>query len=131
MMQDMGNNIYKIAKEDLLSVIMEKKNDLWRIVQICCSYVDGIYEVSYSFAKDLEIVHYRLDVPKGTGVPSISRVYKSAILYENEMRELFGLDVEHIKVDYHNTLYRIDKETPFVPDAKEESTSNDANKEEK
>ena len=47
-------------------------------------------------------------------VPSISRVYKSAIFYENEMRELFGLKVEYMKVDMQGTLYRLDEETPFV-----------------
>jgi hypothetical protein len=30
------------------------------------------------------------------------------------MRELFGLNVEHMKVDMNNTLYRIDEETPFL-----------------
>ncbi len=113
-MEDLGNNIVKIEKVELLPVIMEKKNDYWRLAQICCLYKDGNYEVSYSFAKDYELVNYRLVVDKEEMVPSISRVYKAAILYENEMRELFGLKVEYIKVDYHNKLYRIDEETPFL-----------------
>ena len=116
-MQDLGRNITQIDKVDLLSVIMEKKNDYWRLGQICCTYLDSekIYEISYSFCKDLEVAHYRLVVAKDEGVPSISRVYRAAILYENEMRELFGLKVEHMKVDYQNKLYRIEEETPFVP----------------
>ena len=47
-------------------------------------------------------------------MPSISRVYKAAIFYENEMKELFGLDVEFIKVDLGNKLYRIDANVPFL-----------------
>ena len=93
---------------------MEKKNDNWRLAQICCAFVENTYEVSYSFANDYELVHYRLVVDKDEQVPSISRVYRSAILYENEMKELFGLNVEFIKTDYHNKLYRIQAETPFV-----------------
>lgn len=113
-MEDLGNNIVKIEKVEMLPVIMEKKNDYWRLAQICCLYKEGKYEVSYSFAKEYDLVNYRLVVDKDETVPSISRVYKAAILYENEMRELFGLKVEYIKVDYHNKLYRIDEETPFL-----------------
>jgi len=113
-MEDMGRDIYRIAKDELLNVIMEKKNDNWRLAQICCTFVNGGYEVSYSFATGYEIRHYRLEVAKDEMVPSISRVYRSAIYYENEMRELFGLDVENIKVDLHDKLYRIDAVTPFL-----------------
>ncbi|MBO5071127.1 MAG: NADH-quinone oxidoreductase subunit C [Roseburia sp.] len=113
-MQEIQKDIYKIEMVELLPVIMEKKNDMWRLVQICCAFVDGNYEITYSFATGYEISNYRLVVAKDEPVPSISRVYKSAILYENEMRELFGLDVEYIKVDYHDKLYRINEETPFL-----------------
>ena len=117
-MEDLGSNIVKIELVELLPIIMEKKNDYWRLAQICCTFREGIYEVSYSFAKDYQLVNYRLVVDKDEMVPSISRVYKAAILYEKEMRELFGLKVEHMKVDYHGKLYRINEETPFI--AKEE-----------
>lgn len=113
-MEDLGQNIFKIEKQDILNVIMKKKNDNWRLGQICCTFVNDTYEVSYSFAKDYDLKHFRLVVEKEESVPSISRVYKSAIFYENEMRELFGLNVEHIKVDYHDKLYRIQAETPFI-----------------
>ena len=113
-MEEIQKDIYRIEKVELLPVIMEKKNDMWRLVQICCAFADGHYEVTYSFATGYEIKNYRLIVEKDEPVPSISRVYKSAILYENEMRELFGLDVEYMKVDYHNKLYRIDATTPFL-----------------
>lgn len=113
-MEDLGSNIVKIELVELLPVIMEKKNDLWRLAQICCVFKEGKYEVSYSFAKEYELVNYRLVVDKDEEVPSISRVYQAAILYENEMRELFGLKVEHMKVDYHDKLYQIKEETPFL-----------------
>lgn len=113
-MEEIQKDIYKIEKVELLPVIMEKKNDKWRLLQICCAFAEGKYEVTYSFAKGYEIRNYRLVAEKDENVPSISRVYKAAIYYENEMKELFGLNVEHIKVDLGNKLYRIDAETPFV-----------------
>ena len=113
-MEELQKDIYKIEKVELLPVIMEKKNDYWRLLQICCAFADGKYEVTYSFASGYEIANYRLVVEKDEEVPSISRVYKAAIFYENEMIELFGLNVEHMKVDLQNKLYRIDAEVPFM-----------------
>ncbi len=113
-MEELQKDIYRIEKVELLPVIMEKKNDWWRLVQICCAFAEGHYEVTYSFASGYRISNYRLVVEKDESVPSISRIYKAAILYENEMRELFGLKVEFMKVDYHNKLYRIDATTPFL-----------------
>ena len=113
-MEEIQKDIYKIDKVELLPVIMEKKNDKWRLLQLCCAFAEGKYEVTYSFAKGYEIRNYRLVVEKDEEVPSISRVYKAAIFYENEMKELFGLDVEFIKVDLGNKLYRIDANVPFL-----------------
>ena len=46
-------------------------------------------------------------------VPSITQIYPGAFLQENEMAELFGVQVTDIRQDYHHKLYRIGKETPF------------------
>lgn len=116
-MEKMNDYMTKIEKVELLSVIMEKKNALWRLVQICCAMVNDQYEVTYSFANEYEFENYRLVVDKDEEVPSISRVYNAAIFYENEMHELFGLKVEQIKTDLNDRLYRIDTETPFKKEA--------------
>jgi len=113
-MEEIAKSIYKIEKVDLLSVIMEKKNGLWRLVQICCAFVDNQYEVTYSFASGYAFENFRLVVDKDEEVPSISRVYNSAVFYENEMHELFGLNVANIKVDYKDRLYRIKEDAPFI-----------------
>lgn len=114
MMQDDGRNIITIELDRLLSTATEKKMTGWRLAQICSAYVDEQYELSYSFAKEYEIAHYRVVVDKETLVPSLTQIYDSAFLYENEMKELFGVNMEHIAVDYKNKLYRIDETAPFV-----------------
>ena len=35
-------------------------------------------------------------------------------LYENEMKELFGVNIQMINLDYNNKLYRINEEAPFL-----------------
>ena len=113
-MARVANTITPIEKVDLLSVIMEKKNALWRLVQICCVYVEEKYEVTYSFANGYQLENFKLTVDKEEEVPSISRVYNAAVFYENEMHELYGLNVEEIKINLQDRLYRIDTETPFL-----------------
>ena len=84
-MQEIKKDLYLIDKAELLQVIMEKKNALWRLCQICCSFpkAENHYEVTYSFANGYDFANYRLIV-------------------------------ENIKLDLHDKLYRIDVETPFI-----------------
>mgnify|MGYP006908887285 CR=1 FL=1 len=88
-MQEIGKDLYLIDKAELLQVIMEKKTALWRLCQICCSYpkAENHYEVTYSFANGYEIANFRLIAEKEEEIPSISRVYKAAIYYENNKEE--------------------------------------------
>ena len=117
-MQEIKDKLYLIEKAELLQIIMEKKNKLWRLCQICCCFPknEQHYEITYSFANGYDIENFRLIVEKDELVPSISRVYNSAVFYENEMHELWGLNVDNIKVDMHDKLYRIDTVTPAVTD---------------
>ena len=113
----MNNNqgtIEVIGIEELISVTTQKKMDGFRLAQICSAYVAEQYELSYSFAKEYELINYRIIIDKTIQVPSITQIYDSAFLYENEMKELFGVNMEHIAVDYKNKLYRINEEAPFI-----------------
>ncbi len=113
-MEDNGRKIIELELVDLLPAIMKKKVEEWRLGQICSVYKDGKYEISYSFAQEYELENIRVTIEKETLLPSISRIYSSAFLYENEMRELFGVNIEYMRVDYHNKLYQINEETPFL-----------------
>ena len=41
------------------------------------------------------------------------RTRQGNIDLENEIAELFGVDIDCINLDFHGKFYRIDKETPF------------------
>ena len=51
---------------------------------------------------------------KDTEVCSITEFYPYAFLYENEMKELFGVNILLIGLDYQKKLYRLKEETPFI-----------------
>lgn len=57
--------------------------------------------------------NYRVFVESGEIINSISDIFPSAALFENEIAELFGVDIDCINLDFHGKFYRIDKETPF------------------
>ena len=116
-MQEIKKDMYLIDKAELLQVIMEKKNALWRLCQICCSFpkAENHYEVTYSFANGYDFANYRLIVEKDEDVPSISRVYKSTIYYENEMHDLFGIKFLHNALDYNGNFFVTAEPTPWNP----------------
>lgn len=113
-MQGQTNVIETIDINELLITAIGKKKEGYRLAQICSAVVEDKYHLSYSFAKEYDLINYRVIVDKDVEVPSVTPVYASAFLYENEMQELFGVNMEYISRDYHNKLYRIEEETPFL-----------------
>ena len=111
-----GNQLVEIEHGTLLGHIMSYKNQGYRLSQICCAYSEEKLHISYSLADDEtnDYVNLRLVVDKETPVCSVTEFYPYAFLYENEMKELFGVNVQMINLDYQNKLYRINEEAPFI-----------------
>lgn len=103
----------EITPEKLIPKTKERLSGNNRLVQICAVSVPGGYELTYSFAEGYKFINYRLNITEDTEIESISKMYPSASLYENEMTELFGVKITGIALDYKNKLYKIDTETPF------------------
>ena len=112
-----ANTIREIDVNTLLEQVMRQKNDGRRLSQACAAYVNDKFELSYSFAND-ESYDYetlRVVVDTDTIVPSITDIMPHALFYENEMKELFGVKIEMITLDYDNKLYRIEQVAPLGP----------------
>ena len=78
----------------------------------------GLMELRRAIAAEAER-EYGLAFDPETEVSSITEFFPYAFLYENEMRELFGVKIQMTKPDYQNKLYRIRQETPFFKKAEE------------
>ena len=79
----------------------------YRLVQICATALPGQLELTYSFDLLDRLASLRVHVPaEAACVPSISSVYSCAVLYENEMSELFNLRVDGMALDFRGTLYQ-------------------------
>ena len=57
--------------------------------------------------------NYKINLPIDEEIKSFSDIFPAATLYENEIKELWGVKVVGMALDYHNKFYRIEKETPF------------------
>lgn len=110
------NILIDVANDRLLDTVMEMKAKKLRLSQACAVYVNEKYELSYSFADDesYQYTTLRVVIDTDTEVSSITEFYPYAFLYENEMKELFGVKIKFINLDYNNKLYRIKTETPFL-----------------
>ncbi|MCR4605756.1 MAG: NADH-quinone oxidoreductase subunit C [Eubacterium sp.] len=113
---------------ELLPRVMKIKKDGYRLSQACAAYIDNKFELSYSFADDntYQFTTLRLVVDTDVEVPSITDIVPPAVFYENEMKEIFGVKIKMISVDYEDRLYRMKAVTPLGPDAdSEEGGRND------
>lgn len=107
------NQLTPISAADLLSNCQKLKNENYRLVQICAVRTKDGYELTYSFALGYDMVNLRLEILVDDEIISISNIFTPAFLYENEISELFGVNIKMINLDYKGNLYRISTKTPF------------------
>ena len=105
--------IKEISHHELVQNALKLKSQNYRLVQICATRTEGGFELSYSFAREYELLNLRASIAEEDELSSISTVYPPAFLYENEMKDLFGIRIRLITLDYGGNLYRIDKKAPF------------------
>lgn len=96
-----------ISVETLVERVRALKEQGWRLVQIGATRLPEQIEVTYSFGFHLQLANLRIQVPAAEArVPSISTIFWAAFLYENEIHDLFNLQVDGMAVDFHGTLYK-------------------------
>lgn len=105
--------IKKVTKDELYAIMQEKFEAGYRLSQICATSFEGYNEVTYSVNKEYLMENYKIDLPLEEEIKSFSDIFPAATLYENEIKELWGVKVVGMILDYNNRFYRIEKETPF------------------
>ena len=95
-----------IGHDILLGEIAKLKVAGYRFVTMSCVELNAdMLEILYHFDKNFNLKHLRMTVHKGADIPSISPLYFSAFLVENEIQDHFGLRFEGLVIDYDRTLY--------------------------
>ena len=104
-----------VTAQELKVKVAEFKQGGYRLVQMSCVQVLGSLEINYSFDKAYALVNMRviLASEKET-LPSVSDIYLSAFLYENEIHDLYGVSFVNMAVDYQGNFYRTSVKKPFL-----------------
>lgn len=105
--------IIPISVGDIVPKAEQAKKDGHRLVLISCTKIEEIFEIIYSYEKDLRLVHYRITVKQDDEIPSISGVYWGSFVYENEIHDLYGIHVKGINIDFKGTFYKTAVKHPF------------------
>lgn len=102
-----------VPVSELCQKVKEYRDAGYRLVQIGATRLEG-FEVNYSFDKEYQFINVRIVIASTSeAIPSISGIYWSAFLYENEIHDLFGLTITDIAVDYHGKFYHTTVKMPF------------------
>jgi len=120
-------NIREIKKEELLAEGKKFLDAGGKFVTAVCSDLNELLEVTYFFSLNsgTEMTGLRYKVAKDEEVPSFSGITLATVLIENEMKELFGLKVTGLAIDYggHLLLAQDSPVTPLLKTYKVTSTT--------
>jgi ech hydrogenase subunit D len=105
--------IIPISTAEVVQKAEQEKKDGCRLVLMSCTKIDDIFEVIYSYEKDLRLKNYRITVKQSDEIPSISGIYWGSFVYENEMNDLFGLNVTGINIDFKGHFFQTSVKHPF------------------
>lgn len=111
----MQGKVMDVTTDSLVGEVMNLKNDGQRLVTLS-TYQEGESRMGilYHFDKNLETTHLRLETDMDKPIPSISGVFFSALLVENEIRDQWDVEFDGLVLDFNRSLL-IDPEVTQVP----------------
>lgn len=98
-------NIVEIDKDLIVEEARKMKASGHRFVAMTFEQVEDKVELTYHFDLNYKLSNLRFTVDQKATVNSISSLYPSALLIENECQDLYGLTFEGLLVDYKGRLY--------------------------
>jgi ech hydrogenase subunit D len=112
--KDLIQVIETIEPDMLLATISDMRTEGYRIGQACATKLESTIEVLYSFDKDHILRNIKVVVEdEKPELQSITSVYWSAFIYENEMHDLFGITFKNSALDYGGKFFKTSKPTPW------------------
>ncbi len=107
-------NTPELTPDRIITQTRILKDEGFRFVTMSSTDLGDRICVLYHLDKDLQLINLKVEVPKGTKIPSICSVYASAVLIENEIKEHFGVEFDGLSLDFQGMLY-LDEEVQKTP----------------
>lgn len=109
--------VRKVGVDELLGEAEEYRENGYRLVHICCTKLaENSFELTYAFDREYKLESLRITVTRETQIPSVTKIFRGAFLYENEIMEFFGVTIKGISVDFKGHLYKKRVKYPFSVD---------------
>lgn len=109
--------------DNLVATAERLKREGWRCVQMLCTNTEDGIDMTYSFALENTLANYQVrGVREDTKVPSIQEHFLNIFPFENEAKDLFGVDVDGMVLDFAGQFYAVAEKEPMTiltPEAKE------------
>ena len=104
-----------ITVDTLLDKVRAKHEQGHRLVQMSATRLPDQVELTYSFDLDSRLTNLRLLLTSvDTHLSSISPIYGCAVLYENEIHDLFDVTFDGLTLDFHGNFYKTSVKFPFA-----------------
>lgn len=104
-----------ISLEQVHSIAEARKAEGWRYVQTLAVNTDEGVDLVYSYMKDGVLDNKVVrDVPREAHVPSITDLFLEAFVFENEIHDLFGVQVDDIAIDFQGNFYQLAVKEPMT-----------------
>ncbi|MCX8157288.1 MAG: NADH-quinone oxidoreductase subunit C [Verrucomicrobiae bacterium] len=115
--------IVPVPAAELPARVLMLRHEGWRLVHISATPAGEQIEINYGFDRLGKFQTLRVTLPAAEPrLPSISRIYWAAFVYENEMHDLFDVQVEGMAVDFHGHFIKTATPFPFKNTAASGST---------
>lgn len=101
----MLNDLKIIEKNKVLEEVNNLKLYGYRFVSLTCETENNMYELTYHFDLNYNMKHLRIVAAAEDTIDSISKIYASAFLIENEYQDLYGFTFTELSIDYKGRLY--------------------------
>ncbi|MGA8849759.1 MAG: FAD-dependent oxidoreductase [Dehalococcoidia bacterium] len=119
-------NEISVDKAELIPAAKKMLAEKARLGTASCVDLGDKFEIIYHFEpreNPEPLTHIRVKIAKGDSLPSISNVYLCAALIENEIQELFNIQISGIALDFQKRFLRarespeaeLLKPTPYAP----------------
>ncbi|MGD0621325.1 MAG: NADH-quinone oxidoreductase subunit C [Thermacetogeniaceae bacterium] len=117
----MIDKMKEISKDQLLAEVKKYADSKAKFVTGSCNDLGDKLEVTYYFnaSPGMDMSALRFAVGKDEEVPSMTGIYLTAVLIENEMKELFGLKVKDLAIDFGGHMM-LAQDSPVLPMLKSE-----------
>jgi ech hydrogenase subunit D len=107
--------ITAIDRSEIVAKAGELAKEGHRLLQICCTASAETLEITYSFDKEYALSNFRVTLQRSDpALPSITGAYLAAFTYENELQDLFGINVSDMALNFNGNFYRLSQKTPFL-----------------